>query len=329
MRRQTLIYGVLFLSLLALLAEGCERKKEIVIGGGPAGGTFENFASALAKLLNENMPHVRVTVKHTGGSIENLREVEEGKIPMALVFGGDAFLGSKGMLSNGFPITKDVLAVTRLYGAVAHLVVIRYSHIKELRDLKGARIAIGNPGSGSALSAMHFFASQGIWEEIIPVHEGFDMSMEDLRARNVDAVWLLVGAPNLSVAKLCREEPVRFIDLYEPAGFSAFMKAYPFYTPARITANTYYGQHRDVLTFQDSTILVANPRLDATFVHHTLELLFSQKEMAQLRAAVPDAGDLDENKGLLGVPIPLHPGAAKFWQERGLKTGPSAFSDKH
>lgn len=306
----------MLLFLLSLLAFGCGKKKTLTLGGGPTGGTFQNFALGVAGLLNKEMPGVRINVRHSGGSIDNLLQVDRETIPMALVYAGDAYLGSKGELRSGLPPTKNVQGVARLYGAAAHLVVRQDSHVQELRDLRNRRVAIGNTGSGSALAAIRFFTSQGMWEDIIPIYIGFDMGLKDLREGNVDAVWLLVGSPNLSLAKFTHEVPIRLLDLFTASTMKSFFTTYPFYNAEHIPANTYFGQEREVLTFQDGALLVANSLLDDSFVYRVLGLLFSNKGMVYLRATDPAAGDISDARGLQGITIPLHPGAKHFWQER-------------
>lgn len=289
----------------------------ILLGGGPTGGTFQNFAVGLADLFSRDIPRVRVRAEHTGGSIDNLIRVDGGKASMALVYAGDAYLGSRGELRLGEPATKNVRALARLYGAAAQLIVPQRSPVQAPQDLRRLRVAIGNPGSGSALAAQRFFSSLGIWEEIIPVYVGFDMGLDELRLGIVDAVWMLVGLPNLSVRKFAHEVPVRIIDLADAAAAGGFFQTYPYYAMVSIPAGTYRGQERDVSTFQDAALLVANPRVSEDFAYRALNLLFSRKGLDRMRSADPAAGDLKEEKGLTGITIPLHPGAERFWRERG------------
>lgn len=317
MKRRTTRWGLLLLLLLAILPAGCRKQQSrLVLGGGPTGGTFQNFAISLERVINQGMSGVHVTAEHTGGSIDNLLQVDRGKIQMALVYAGDAYLARRGEL-RGEPAAVNVRALARLYSAAAQVVVPQGSSVQTPYDLRHKRIAIGNPGSGSAFAAQRFFSSLGIWEEIIPIYVGFDMGLDDLRRKNVDAVWLLVGFPNGSLRKFSSEEPIRFLDLFDTAAASGFFKTYPYYAVVRIPAGTYSGQERDVLTFQDAVLWVANPRVNEDFVCQALKLLFSEKGLAKMRSVDPVASDLIEEKGLTGITIPLHFGAERFWRERG------------
>lgn len=314
--QKTTTAGLLLLVLLLSLLGGCEKGgSRMALGGGPRGGTFQTVATGLAELINREMPEVRVRVERTGGSVANLTSVDRGKMPMALVFAGDAYLASEGLLHRGQPAAENVRALARLYGAAAQLVVPKDSPIQTPHDLKRRRIAIGSPGSGAALSARRFFRSLGIWEEIIPIYVGYALGMEELSRRSVEAVWFEGGFPSVYLQEVSRKTPIRLIALFDAAVVSGFFQAFPFYAVARVPAGTYHGQEEDVLTFQDAAVWVANAQVDEDFVYRALKLLFSEQGLAKMRSVHPVGSDLDMEKGLMGVKFPLHSGAERFWRE--------------
>lgn len=311
--------GLLFALLLALLAGSCRpRETALKLGGGPRGGTFEVIAAGLAEILKGSLAGVRITVIPTGGSVANLLAVERGDLATGLVFAGDAYLGRQGRLKEELPPTTGVLALTRLYGASAHLVVPRLSSIRNVTELRGRRVAIGSAGSGSAQTARRFFESIGLWESIIPIHEGYAIGIEDLHRGNVDAVWLQVGYPSDYLLEVGRAMPLRLINLYDSALAGGFFAAYPFYAYTSIPAGTYRGQDQDVLTFQDAALWVAGPAVSEELIYTALQALFSPEGLQRMHSIHPIARDFDIAKGLMGVDIPLHPGAERFWQEQGV-----------
>ncbi|HEY7746648.1 MAG TPA: TAXI family TRAP transporter solute-binding subunit [Desulfuromonadales bacterium] len=313
------VWGLLLVLLLALAAGSCRpRKNELKLGGGPRGGTFEVIAAGIAEILNARLAGVRVAAIPSGGSVANLLAVQRSDLAMGLVFAGDAYLGRQGRLKENLPPTTGVLALTRLYGATAHLVVSSHSSIRTVPELRGRRVAIGSAGSGSAQAARRFFESIGMWGSIIPMHEGYAVGMEDLRRGNVDAVWLQVGYPSEYLLEVGQEMPLRLIDLYDSALGGGFFSAYPFYAYANIPAETYRGQEQDILTFQDAALWVASPALSEEFVYNALQSLFSENGLERMHTAHPAAWDLEIAKGLMGVKIPLHAGAERFWKEKGI-----------
>ncbi len=305
----------LFLLLLLCFLSSCTEKRPLFLfGGGPPGSTFQSFAVELGALLNQEMPDIQVNIKSSSGSVHNLVQVENGKLAMALVSAEDAHFGNLGQLPMQ-PATENVVALVRLFGSAAQLVVPRSSPIRTPYDLRKTRVAIGNHGSGSALSAELFFRSLGIWEEITPLYANVTMSLAELSQWGVEAVWLLVGFPNQALQETNRTFPIRLLDLTEEVVLSGFFSVYPSYSLARIPSGTYVGQDLDIFTFQNSILWVANREIDEELVYRSLKFLFSDRGLTKIHFALPSAWDLDVKKGLRGVKIPLHPGAVRFLRE--------------
>jgi TRAP transporter TAXI family solute receptor len=317
MQRTLIALSIILLVALLWLATNRPVEK-IHLGGGPEGGTFLVYARGLAELLRSELPQARISVGGSGGSVNNLINIEKGRVAIALAYAGDAFLGYQGQLKNHPVPLKNVQALARIYGSTAQLVVLKESVVKTPEHLVNRRVAIGSPGSGAAHSAERYFRILGIWEEITPLYLGYDQAMEELISHRAQAVWQLVGAPSASIVKTNRKHPLRLLDLAELADQSEFLLEYPFYTRASIPAETYAGQSQPIDSFQDNTLLVAHSGVDPQLVATLLRLLFSPAGMKEMRAAHPTGRELDPNNGLLGVQIPLHPEAAQFWRERGV-----------
>lgn len=308
--------GLLSLFFLLILVSGCEnRKLRLSLGGGPIDGTVQDFAIALGDLINQGMPEVHVKVKHSAGSVDNLIQVDQGKMTMALVHAEDAYLGDIGQLSKDQPPTKNVLAVVRLFGSAAQLVVPRNSPFQTPYDLKNIRVAIGNPGSSSAHSAERYFRSLGLWGEIVPIYVSDVRGLRELVDGSVGAVWVLTDVPNEDIQETDRIIPIRFLDLWEVTAIGDFFQTYPYYSLSSIPEGTYNGQEREIYTIESPILLVANRQLDEDFVYHLLKLLFSDMGLERMRSMHPAARDLDVRKGSGGVNISYHPGALKFLNE--------------
>lgn len=315
--RQTFLL-LLLLVLCAGSLWSCRQRPLSHFGGGPTGSTLHHFAEGLVGLINqEDLPY-RLVLNRSGGSLANLTEVNEGNLDMALVYAGDAALGSQGKLDLNLPPTSHVRALARLYGAPAQLAVLQRSAIHSPRELKRRRVAIGNPGSGSALAAERYFRSLGLWREIIPVYLGTVMALEDLEKGAVEAVWEQSGVPSAPLQDFARRTGLRLLDLQAGALASGLFEHYPFYTATYIPAGTYRGLNSDVATFQDAALWVAHERVSAEFIAKALALVFSPSGQKQLLQADPVAKDLSLDLGLYGVHIPLHPGALGFWQQQGI-----------
>jgi len=312
--RRCLLLGMF---ALLLLVTGCQQNEQTLrLGGGPAGGTFQGVAEALAAVLQpENLP---MEVLPSGGSVANLVSLNRGELDLGLVYAGDAYLGRRGQLSMVQPAPKNVRLVARLYGAAAQLVVRQNSRYRAVSGLIGARIAIGNPGSGTAVAARRYFGSRGLWDQIVPIHVGFDMGLKELSQGSVDAVWMVVGFPNLALARQDSNEPLRWLDLRGEEGpeQDPFLKSFPFYRPVEIPPGTYQSQLSAVHTFQDEALLLARTGLPDETVFHLLRTLYAPKTLQAFAARHHLGQELRNAAVPPGDDPPLHAGAARYWKSR-------------
>lgn len=323
---------------LWLLAQGCstepqakprapqkqpeERSLTLTFNGGPQGSTFNYFANKMASLISDEVGWLDIQTKSSGGSVDNLLALCSGRADMAIVYAGDAFLGRIGKLHC--PETKyvDARALAFLYGAPAQLVVRLDSGINTVLDLRGKSVAVGNPGSGAAVSAEQFFRHLDLWKLIDHRALGYSEAAEDFVQGRVDAFWVLDGYPNAAVIEAATHTPVRVLDLHEAAMVTGFYQLYPFYTQATIPEGTYAGQDEPVHTFQDSALWCARVGLNEHAVQQSLDAVFSEKRLADLRHTHRAAWEMSLENGIRNLSIPLHPGAVRFWSEHGQDIPP-------
>jgi TRAP transporter TAXI family solute receptor len=210
-----------------------------------------------------------------------------------------------------------------LYGAPAQVVVLKKSGILSARDLAGKRVAVGNAGSGAALSAERFFRQLGIWDGVNRQFLGYSAASSAFLDRKIDAFWVLVGYPNSSILQTAAQDDVDLVNLADEAEETGFFEAYPFYSPVTIPAKTYTGVDSAIRTFQDSAIWAVRSGLDSETVYRILKTVFSPEGLNHLRLATQTAESMSVQDGLQGIRTPLAQGAAKFWEENGLPIPPS------
>lgn len=318
MRRNDIVIMILACLIWLIFFSACQQKPRLIrFGGGPAGGTFYRIAVELAEIIKEGTPGTDVIVLRSGGSQANLSDIDRGKLDMALVYAGDAYLGRQGRLRPELFPLKNVRAVCRLYGAPAQLAVLKDGPYHSPVDLRGKLVPVGGLGSGAALSAERFFRALDLWEEIVPVHLGYTRAMDELDRGAVQAVWELVGLPSASFAEMSRKKPLRLLELEGAARSGGLFADYPFYTPAMIPKGTYRGQDRDVRTFQDAALWVVGSHEDEALLYRSLKQLFSPAGLSRMRQAHPAADGLTLEQGLQGVRIPMPPKVEDFWREQG------------
>jgi hypothetical protein len=286
------------------------------IGGGPAGGTFNVAARAMADHLPRALPRLSPVVRPSGGSADNVALLHLAQVDLALCYAGDVWLASRGRL-KGDPRRYDrVRPLGFVYGAPAQLVVPASSGPATVSRLAGRRVAVGNRGSGAALSAERFLRHLGLWSRIRVRHQGYAAAARALVDGKIDAFWVLVGYPNPAVSEAARRLPVRLLELGPLAAASEFYQAFPFYSPTTLPAGVYPGQDAPCPTFQDTTLLCTHAGADPTLVYDLMRALWSPEGLAFLHAAHPALAGMGLESGFSGAPVPLAPGAARFWQEK-------------
>lgn len=322
MKKGSLIFllaGFLALSFcLSFEKADAQRKAFLAFGGGPTGGTFNYFANGMAIYLGRHLPNVEMSSEGSGGSGENLRRLDSGQIDYGIVYSGDAFLGRQGELPNDDKKFENVRMLGYLYGAPAQLVVRARDEITSAKDLVGKRVAVGNAGSGAALSAERFFRHIGIWDEITPQFLGYSPAASAFKDGHIDAFWVLVGYPNASIIEAATQTRISLVNLHKDSMESGFYDKYPFYTKVTIPGETYRNVDQAVDTFQDSTFWCASANVDEDVVYESLKKIYAPEGLKHMQTAHGAAREMSVENGISGASVPLHPGAYRFWTEQGL-----------
>ena len=288
-------------------------------GGGPVGGAFQVFANAMALIMTDADPNLDIAAEGTGGSAENLRSVNSGDIQYGIVYSGDIFLGREGLLADDPVKYEDVRPVAALYGGVIHLVVTEDSGIVTVADLEGKRIAPGNAGSGAALSAERYLKHLGLWDKMTIEYLGYSQAASAMGDGQLDGFWILAAFPNASVTEATTVTKIKLIDTAAPGRESGFFDVYPFYAERALLGGFYDNVPDDVASFQDTAIWVAHKDVPDDLVYNALAAVFSPEGLERMNEAHPAAAEMTIENGLVGIPVALHPGAYRFWQEQGVE----------
>ena len=315
------LFGIVsFVALSLISPQGAFAVKErFVFGGGPAGGTFQIVANAIQvyKPL-KNVKEFTVRAQSSAGSIENLRKVNAGKSDFAVVYSGHLYQGRKGMLKQDPKIYSNVLAVGYLYGAPAQLVVRKGSGISAVRDLQGRKVGVGNAGSGAFANCELFFSYLGLWKKIERNAMGYNDAAAAFGNRQLDAFWLFTAFPSGAVIMASQTNSIDLLSLESAALKSGFYEKYPYFTKVTIPGGTYRGVDEDRYSFQDSALWVANADVPDDVVYKMLSLIYSGRGLAHMVRQKNTFKEMSIENGVKGIVTPMHPGAMKFWKEKGV-----------
>ncbi len=294
-------------------------KKRIVFGGGPAGGTFQVVANGIqvygpVKAIED----FTVKAQSSAGSVENLRKVNSGKSHFGVVYSGHVYLGRNGRMKNDTRKYEDVLAVAYLYGAPAQLVVRQGSGIKSTKDLVGKKVGVGNAGSGAFANCELFFTHMGIWDKIERNAMGYNDAAAAFGNNQLDAFWLFTAFPSGAVIMAAQTNKIALVNLEADAEATGFYKEYPYFSKLTIPANTYKGVDYDTPSFQDSALWVANSKVSDEVVYKMLSLIYTPEGLKHMVSQKKTFKEMAIETGANGIVTPFHPGAEKFWKEKGV-----------
>jgi len=305
---------------VALLAGGAfAQQKAISIATGGTGGVYYPLGGGLANLLSKAMPGVQATAEVTGGSVDNLKLINTGQSEIAFTMADAALDALKG--EDKFRGSKvPVRTLMVLYPNRMHVVSVEGTGVEKMSDLKGKRVSTGSPGSATEVMAFRVIEAAGLDRDKDMKRErlGVAESVNALKDRKIDAFFWVGGLPTAAVTDLGATPGVK-IKLIDHSEVVDKMNAKygQLYVTDVIPPRTYPGQDKDNKISTVWNILVSNEKLPDEMAYNIVKLIFDQKP--ELVAVHQEAANIDykfQQKG--NSPIPWHPGAVKYFQEKGL-----------
>ena len=307
---------ILAAGLAAFIGTPAPAQTNLVILTGSTSGVYYPLGNALSSIFIKSIPGAKSSVQVTQGSIENLRLLEAGDGELAFSLGDTVSAAWKGDAEAGFlaPLAK-LRGVAAIYRNYIQLVVSEASGAKTLADLKGKRVSVGPKQSGTELNARAIFAAAGVRyadfsrTDYLP----FGQSAKMIEKGDLDATLQSAGLGVDSIRHLSTAVPIRLLAIPKD---TAIKIGDPAYVPAVIPARTYEGQSEDVETAAVVNFLVTREGLSADVVYAMTKAIFSN--LNQLVQTHPAARGISVRDAATGMPLPLHPGAERYYREIGL-----------
>lgn len=285
-----------------------------VLTGGTS-GVYYPLGVALAKIYADKIPGVRTQVQSTKASVENLTLLQRGKGEIALALGDSVQAAWEGEADVGFPQKLDKLrGIAAVYPNVIQIVAAQSSGIKSFADLKGKSLSVGAPKSGTEVNARRIFQTMGMSYKDLSKTEylGFGESVELIKNRQLDATLQSAGLGVSSIRDLASSVPITVVAV--PADVAK--KLGPPYVAFTIPANTYGGQTADVPTVAVVNFLVTHSGVSDETAYQMTKQLF--ENLDSMVAAHKAASAISLKGGTDGMPVPLHPGAIRYYKEKGI-----------
>lgn len=302
--------------------ESATTTTSLVIATGGAGGVYYPYGDGLARIISEKLPGTATTVLETGGSVDNMKLIQSGEAQIGLSTvdsAYDAVNGTSAYAESG-PVPATAIAV--LYQSFLHVVASDASAITTVADMAGKRISVGAAGSSTEIAANRVLEAAGLDPNAAIMREGLSVadSVTALQEGTIDAFFWIGGLPTGAIAELTDAASstgtaTTFIDIseYLPTLVESYGPVYSDYT---LPQATYAGLTADVPGIGIGNILFVNKSMSEQLVYNLLTVIFDN--LAEVQTVHPEAAKLTLASATIDSSIPFHPGAIKFYQEKGV-----------
>lgn len=318
--KRTLIGAAVALVATAVAFGANAQQRTISIGTGGTGGVYYPIGGGLANLLSKNLPNTQATAQVTGGSVDNLKLLGSGQSEIGFsmadaaldaVNGEDKFKGGK--------VALQTLMV--LYPNVMHVVTVDGTGITKVSDLKGKRVSTGSGGSATEVMAFRVIEAAGLDKDKDMKRErlGVAESVNAIKDKKIDAFFWVGGLPTAAVTDLGATPGVK-LKLIDHDDLVPKMNAKygPLYSSKVVAKSVYPGQEGDNKATAVWNVLVTNDKMSEKDAYDIVKLMVEKK--ADLVAVHKEAESFSlENQIKGNSSVPWHPGAVKYFTEKGVK----------
>ena len=315
-RRQALAAAAGFGTLGLSGLEAQAQAKFFRIGTGGTGGTYYPVGGLIGNAISSDK--INVSAVATNGSVANINAIVGGSLESGFSqadVNSWAFTGTG--IYEGKPKVEELRAIANLYPESVHVVIKKGLNVKSLADLKGKRISLDEPGSGTLVNAKAILAAYGLMEkDFKPEYLKPQQSADKMKDGAVDAFFSTTGYPQGSITELAATSGIELVPI-DGAGRDKILAQYKFFTADKIPDSA-YKDVKGVDTIAVGAQWVTSAKQDAELVYEITKAMWSDKTRTMLDAGHAKGKSIVKATALTGVGIPLHPGAEKFYKEAGL-----------
>lgn len=303
-----------------LRSSGVSAQDRYTIATGGTGGVYYPYGGALASVLSNAIEGTQWTAEETSASVDNMYLIEDGDADLAFSLSDTAYDAGQG--NDPFEGAINAVTIATLYNNYTHLVVNTDAGISTVEDLKGKKVSVGSPGSGTEVIAIRVLEAAGIDVEndISREQLGAGESAGAMKDSLIDAFFWSGGLPTASITDLAATPNLSIGFLATDMYLDQLSEQYgDFYGVDVIPAGTYGDAQEELNVIVVPNVLVANADMDEELAYNITKALFDNKE--QLISAHPTAEFLTLESAQCSAALPYHPGAMRYLEERGIAPG--------
>lgn len=289
------------------------------INTGGTAGTYYPIGGLIANAISQPaVPNLVATAVASNGSVANINAIQGGGAESGFSQADAAYWAHTGTgVFEGKPKVTDLRLIANLYPESFHLVVRKGANIKTIADLKGKRVSLDEPGSGTLVNARAILAAYGVSEKDIKVENlKPNAAGEKLKDNSLDAFFFVGGYPAGAIAELAATGGIDILPI-DGAEADKLTKQFNFYSADTIPADIYKGVAA-VKTLAVGSQWVTSAKQDTTLVYNITKALWSDNTRKALDSGHAKGKSIVRQNAIAGAGIPLHPGAEKFYKEVGL-----------
>ena len=308
-------FKVLATGALVAVAAPAFAQEQLSIATGGTGGVYYPMGGGLAEVINANVEGYSATAEVTGASVENMGLIATGDADIAFALAdtvAQAYGGTARFEGQQLPMLRGLASV---YANMVQIVALEGSGITTLEDLRGKRVSIGAPGSGTEVNAAAILEANGItYDDIEEQRLNFNETADALANGDIDAGFWSVGAPTSSILNLSTTNSIVVIELSE-GELAAAREADPTFAVTVLPGGTYTGVDADTTVLGVPNVLVVSEEMPDDLAYAITRAMF--ENIADLQAVHPAANETTVEFTMSATPIPLHPGAIRYYEEIG------------
>lgn len=302
------------------------------IGTGGTAGTYYPIGGLIANAISSppgsracdaggscGVPGLIATAVASNGSVGNVNAINGGTLESGFSQSDVAYWAQTGTgIWEGQPAVEKLRLIANLYPESIHLVARADAGIATVADLKGKRVSIDEPGSGTLVDAKIILDAFGLSEaDIIPEYLKPDQAADRMRDGAMDAFFFVGGYPAGAIAELSSQHDVVIVPISGPEA-DALRETYSFFAPDTVPAGTYEGQDADVPTISVGAQFITSTDQSEELIYGITQALFNDTTQKLFAAGHAKGRLITGENAVQGAGIPFHPGAEKFYREAGL-----------
>ena len=294
------------------------KAQDLVMGTGSSGGTYFALGGAMANAINNKLADkkISITAQASGASVENCNLIQAGEMDLGMAMNNVAANAVAGTGAFSSPC-DNVYAIGVVYNEVYQIVANAKTGAKTVEDLKGLKIAVGPAGSGTVGLSERVFAAAGmdINKDIQPQSDSFGDAATKMQDGHIDAACNVLAVPASSIIEMTTSMDLAYINISDEI-LATIQKEAPYFTRKIIPAGTYPGQTEDIYTITCKAALYCRKDLDEETVYQITKAFYESGD--EIAAAHATGKEVQLEGCLDGITTPIHPGAAKYFKEKGI-----------